>query len=192
MTAFMIAPPAVEPVTLAEARAHLRVSADAEDGLIGRLVTAARAEVERLTRRALVHQDWRLALDAWPPGRVVHFPLAPVASVILVTVYDANGMPQPLAADAWTLDRAGEPPRLKAAPGAPAGLAGLNGIEIDFRAGYGADAEAVPAPLRQAILLLVAHWFERRELIEAAGTPGGIGLPGGFGGLIASHRRLRL
>ncbi|HIE72284.1 MAG TPA: hypothetical protein EYP98_20125 [Planctomycetes bacterium] len=41
-----------------------------------------------------------------------------------------------------------------------------NGIEIDFTAGYGTEASDVPEPIRQALLLLVSHWYERRDPIE--------------------------
>ena len=102
MTALVTSPPALEPVTLAEARAHLRVTATAEDALIERLVAAARAEVERLTRRALIRQGWRLYLDGWPPGRAVRFPVAPVVSVESLTVYDDDGMPVLLPVGAYT------------------------------------------------------------------------------------------
>ena len=64
MTLFRTVEPALEPVTLAEAKAHMRLGHDSEDALIAGLIRAARDEVERTTGTALIDQDWRLALDA--------------------------------------------------------------------------------------------------------------------------------
>lgn len=189
MTAIVTTPPASEPVTLEEARAQLRLTGEAEDGLLGRLIAAARAQVERATRRALVTQGWRLYLDAWPPGRVVRLPVAPVASVETITVYDGDGMPVALDPQAYRLDGAAEPPRLKVSAGAPAGVSGFNGIEIDFTAGYGAGSTDVPQPLRHAVLLLAAHWFEHREAVADIGA---LGMPPGVAALLSSYRMLRL
>lgn len=60
--------PAVEPVTLAEAKAHLRVDGTAEDTLIGSLIVTSRLHVEAAMGLALVTQSWSVFLDAWPPG----------------------------------------------------------------------------------------------------------------------------
>ena len=66
MTLFRTVAPATEPVTLAEAKAYLRLQHDSEDALLAGLVRAAREEVERSTGAALIDQHWRMTLDAWP------------------------------------------------------------------------------------------------------------------------------
>lgn len=189
MTAIVTTPPAQEPVTLEEARAHLRVSGSEEDALIARLIAAARQHLERVARRALVTQGWRLYLDAWPPGRIVRLPVGPVQSVESVAVYDGDGLPVTLAATDYRLDGQAEPPRLRIAAAAPSGVAGFNGIEVEFTAGYGADADGVPQPLRQAILVLVAHWFDGRAAGFDLATAG---VPAGWSALLAPYRMLRL
>jgi uncharacterized phiE125 gp8 family phage protein len=65
MAAILIEEPAIEPLTLAEAKSFLRVEHSADDDLIGALIKAARSEVESATRRALITQGWRIALDCW-------------------------------------------------------------------------------------------------------------------------------
>ena len=73
--------------------------------------------------------------------------------------------------------------------GAPV-LRRRQGLEIDYVAGYGADAAEVPADLRQALLLLVGFWFEHRDTVVAATT--GAAAPAGFERLLAPYRRVRL
>ena len=69
MPSVLVTAPAAEPLTLAEAKLHLRVDDTADDALIGALITAARQHAEHDTRRALVTQTWKLALDASPRQR---------------------------------------------------------------------------------------------------------------------------
>ena len=78
-------PPAVEPVTLAEAKAHLKIDTTDDDALITALIPAARARAEWHTGRALVTQGWTLWLDAWPD--IIAIPLPPLQAVASVTVY---------------------------------------------------------------------------------------------------------
>ncbi len=163
MTAGMITPPAQEPVTVADLRAHLRLAQESEDDLLASFIMAARQEVERSTRRALITQGWRIYLDRWPQSHILRLPVNPVAEVTAVTLYDADGLPSDLDDETWLLDNTSEPARLRVSAGSTAGLRALNGIEISFTAGYGADPADVPETYRQAIRLLAAHWYEHRE-----------------------------
>ncbi len=66
MPLILTAGPSVEPVSLAEAKAHCRVDGTAEDTLIASLIVAARMHVERALDAALIAQGWSLYLDGWP------------------------------------------------------------------------------------------------------------------------------
>jgi uncharacterized phiE125 gp8 family phage protein len=191
MTAALITPPAVEPVALADAKAHLRIDSSADDALLTAALVAARVHVEALTRRVLIEQGWRLYRDAWPPGRALSVSIAPLISVDAVTVYDAEGDPSVLDEDAYVVDAVSVPGRIVLATSAPPPGRAANGIEIDVTAGYGSSSLDVPAPLRQAIMMLVAHWYEHR-----GGPVGhdmaGYFLPQGFEALIAPYRVLAL
>jgi uncharacterized phiE125 gp8 family phage protein len=188
--------PAVEPVTLAEAKAHLRVDGSAEDTLIASLIVTSRLHVEAAAGLALVTQSWSWYLDAWPRGHALELPLRPVQSVAAVRLYDETGAATTVDPATYFLDGAAAPPRL-VRPGAPnaalpwprpARIA--NGIEIAFTAGFGPAPTDVPAPLRQAILLLIAHWHEHRTPLAegAAAEP----LPDMVGALLAPYRSVRL
>lgn len=153
--------PAVEPVTLSEMKAYLRVDDEAEDNLISGLIRAARLMVESASRRILIEQSWRVVMDRWPTGGKVLLPISPLLTVDGIRVLDAAGTATQVPAGSVELDAASDPPCILVAnapePGKP-----RNGIEIALRAGYGASPDAVPATLKLAIRILVAHWYENR------------------------------
>ena len=188
MISYLLAGPAEEPVSLAEARAFLRVDDTAEDALITTLIGAARLHVEGVTGRALLAQSWRVVLDAWPLDDQVKLPVTPFMAVTEITAYDASGAGHevPLA------QFLSEPDRLLL-PRTVAGMPVLRerqGIEVDYVAGFGAEPGDVPADIRQALLGLVAHWFEHRDAVIVAGS--GAVVPSGFDRLVSQYKRVRL
>jgi len=190
MTAYLLAGPAEEPVSLVEAKAFLRLDDTAEDALVETLVTAARLHVEGTTARATVAQSWRLVLDEWPLDREIRLPVGPLLTLSAVTVFDDEGDPTELALGQFETDAA--TPRLLL----PADIDGLpvmrerQGIEIDYVAGFGLDGAAVPADLKHAMLSLVAYWFANRDAVIVAGS--GAVVPPGFDRLVAGYRQVRL
>jgi uncharacterized phiE125 gp8 family phage protein len=187
MAAILLDPPASEPLSLAEAKNYLRVEHGADDALIAAMIAAARVQVESLTRRALVMQSWRIVLDRWPsPGRVAS-PVSPLREVLAARVRDAAGEAQALDLDMFIANTAPSP-GLIAFDGARVihPVQDIAGIEIDIAAGYGAAAD-VPAPLVQAIRLLLARAYEYR----GGGEPG-TALPAGIAELLAPYRVVSL
>ncbi|KAB1076936.1 head-tail connector protein [Methylobacterium soli] len=93
MTPIRVEAPSVEPVTLAEMRAYLRLDPDdggAEDGLIAALIAAARVALEQETRRILVPGRFRLSLADWPPGDLP-LPLSPVTGLLRAGLAGRDG-----------------------------------------------------------------------------------------------------
>jgi uncharacterized phiE125 gp8 family phage protein len=191
MSAILLTPPALEPVSLADAKHFLRVAHDDDDDVIAALIAAARVQVEAQTRRALIEQTWRLVRDIWPAaGRLPILPV-PLMEVTAIRVFEADGAPHVLDVDDFAIDTVSAPAVLafaRGAPRAPGKLAA--GIEIDIAAGYGDAADDVPAPLRQAIRMLVAHWYENRGVIAASGEVAA--MPQSVSSLIAPFRVLSL
>lgn len=191
MTSFLLAGPAAEPVSLAEAKAHLRLDGEEEDPLITTLIAAARIHVEAVTGRVLIAQSWRLVLDCWPTTRVVTLPVGPLIEITAITAYDADG-------EGHMIPLAGILPESGAGPArlflprdlATPMLRERQGLEVDFTAGYGETGDDVPEGLRLAVLRLVAHWFENRDAVILAGS--GSIVPAGLDALLAPWRRVRL
>ena len=189
MPSILLTGPAAEPVTLAEAKLFLRVEHDDDDDLIEALIAGSRIHVEAQTRRALITQTWRLTRDAWPDnGRLGVLPV-PLASLVAARTYDAAGTAHTIDTAVFTLDKASAPALLAFMPGAlPAPGRAAAGIEVDITAGYGASAASVPEPLRQAIRLLVAHWYDNRGLVGSEAAM----LPASVAALLAPYRVLSL
>lgn len=198
MTPVLLTGPAVEPVTLADMKTWLRLDDDGEDRLVASLITASRLMVEAESGRCLVQQTWRLLLDRWPVSGFVRLPVTPVIGVEAVRVCSAMDFSDPstlsiswtpLPAGSFSVEGAGGPDaRLVVHGSPPTPVREQAGIEIDVLAGYGACAEAVPQPLRQAVRTIVARWYEQRGDADG-GTPA---LPREALALIAPYRRLRM
>jgi uncharacterized phiE125 gp8 family phage protein len=160
--------------------------------VIASLIITSRLHVEAALGLALITQSWSLFLDAWPSGPYVRLPLRPVQSVSAVQLYAPDESVETLNPDLFLLDGAGIPSRLirQGSLTWPAPKRIANGIEIAFTAGYGNAVADVPAPIRQAVLLLVAHWYEHREPIEigAAAQP----VPHMVSELLQPYRRVSL
>ena len=187
MTPIRLDEPIVEPVTLAEMRSYLRLDPDdggAEDALVGTLIASARATVEAASRRILVPGRYRIMLTAWPAEGWVPLPLSPLVSLAQAGTVDGAGAVTLLAPGLVRLgDDPIEAPGLVVSPSAPS-LSGRAAL-IEVVAGHGGVGPSPPAPLVEAIRLLVAHGFEQR-----GDTPDA--LPPTVAALIAPWRRLRL
>jgi uncharacterized phiE125 gp8 family phage protein len=170
MTPLLLIAPAIEPVSLGEAKAWLRLDTDDEDDLVQALLVSARLTLEAYTRRFFVTQSWRLVFDAWARAqpRVLAVPLAPLASVAAIRVYDANDAAQTLAPQSYRAPPAPAGGRIVFLADPPAPARRADGIEIDVVVGYGPRASDTPEPLRRAILALVANWHENRGDGQAA------------------------
>jgi uncharacterized phiE125 gp8 family phage protein len=191
MPSILLAGPAVEPITLSEAKQFLRLEHNDDDGIITALIAGSRIHIETQTRRALITQSWRLTRDVWPATGCLALLPVPVKTLDAVRVYRSDGTGLALDLAGFTLDKSDAPARLSflaGAPPAPERPAG--GIEIDITCGYGDAPANVPEPLRQAIRLLVAHWYENRSLV-AVGHEIAV-LPHTVAALIAPYRVLAL
>ncbi|MEO1105590.1 MAG: head-tail connector protein [Pseudomonadota bacterium] len=188
MVAILVSAPQAEPVTRDEAKAHARIDGSAEDAHVDALIKAARTEVENRTGRVLMAQGWRIVRDGVPSGGVVRLAPAPILSVDAVTVYASDGTPEVVAASEYEADLASAPGRLKLGAGRFWGGRAMNGLEVDITCGYGAAAD-VPAPLKHAVLMLVAYWFEQREAAVAGAVAGPVA--NGVSALLAPYRMPR-
>lgn len=163
----LITPPTVEPITLAEAKAQCRVesSVTEEDALITGYIAAARRWCERLGWQSCMTQTLELWLDNWPAADRLTLPRPPLQSVTSITYYDDDDAATVLASSAYYVDTVSVPGRVvlrNDASWPSATLRVANGIAVRFVAGWSMPSQ-VPETTRQAIQLIVGHWYENRE-----------------------------
>lgn len=171
MSLTLLSAPAVEPVTLAEAKAHLKIDTSDDDTLLATLITAARARAEWHTGRAFITQRWQQSFDAWPSDDMVELALPPLMSIEEIAAIAPDGIRTVLSPSSYRVDTASVPARIVFAS-RPSRLRAFDCLQIAFTAGYGAPA-AVPVSVHTAILEIVADIYTQRgdsgDLIGRAG-----------------------
>jgi uncharacterized phiE125 gp8 family phage protein len=157
---FKVITPPTEPVTLADARLHLRVTDTAEDTLISALITAAREYCEHYLQRAVGSQTLELALDEFPEGSI-ELPMGPVTSITSIKYIDTNQAEQTLSGSAYTLDDYSH--QSWAVPAYetewPETLEAANVVKVRYVAGSATPPSAVLAAMK----LIIGHLYENRE-----------------------------
>ena len=152
-----------EPVSLTEAKAQVRVTGTSEDTLITNLIKAAREYCENVTGRALASQTLELLLDRFPPGGF-ELPMPPLQSVTSIKYTNSDGDESTVSAEDYIVDADRQIGRVilgygKSWPSFTPYPS--NPIRVRYVAGY----TSAPQSIKQAMLLLIAHWFANRESV---------------------------
>ena len=174
--------PGTEPVTLAEAKLHLRVDADltADDTLITLLIGAARRYAEMYCNRSLITQRWRLVIDSFPgpsmigvpfgipytlPGHAILLERGRVQSVDGITYTAMDGNEATIPITDWVAETASPIARVTPRFGKiwPIPLPQIGAVKVDFTAGYGDTSAAIPEGIKHWILLRTGTLYENRE-----------------------------
>lgn len=160
--------PATEPVTLDEAKLHLKVECDADDDYITALIKAARRHAELYQNRSYITQTLELRMDRFPKY-LIELPRPPSISLTSIKYIDGGGDTQTLDSSKYTTDFHAYVARIVPAFNEiwPTTRSVINAVTIEYVAGYGAAA-AVPETIKQAIFLLLAIWYVDRTPISEA------------------------
>lgn len=166
----LITQPSSEPITLEQAKAHLRVTGSEEDSLINNLVTAVRNEAESYLNRVLVEQVWDLYLDEFTDEIVIL--KTPVTAITYIKYYDVDGVLQTLARTNYDLDHYNEPasvyPTFDVSHPATKNI--KNAVNIRFTAGYG-DSGDVPEAIKSGMYLYLSYLYDNRGDQTTTGVP---------------------
>ena len=156
--------PTKKPLTLAEVKAHCRITHTDEDIYLDSLIDAAANHAESVTKTALMQRTVNWNLDYFPCF-TMEFPVSPVQSVTFVKYkHPTTGVLTTLDSSEYLTDTISMPARIQPAYGKvwPTTREELNAVKIEFVAGY-SNAKDVPFNIRQAMLMMISHWYENRE-----------------------------
>ena len=160
--------PTVEPVTLAEVKAHLHIDHTADDDYIEDFVIpAARRYAETFTRRAFLQQTWTLKWGGFGADPIV-VPRPPLSSVTSITYLDSNGDSQTWASTKYTIEApSGEYAQhgqvwLAYGQSFPTTRGVVNSVTVTFVAGYGTAATSVPVGIKHGVFMLCEDLYRQR------------------------------
>lgn len=162
----LVTPPAAEPITLAQAKAHLRVESDYDDTQISGLITASREAVEAYTRRTLLHTVWEYRMDGCFPWEI-RLPRGPLRTTtgLAITYVDDAGDTQTLAADQYQVSL-GNVGVIRPAYGLtwPTTRSQMDAVAVQFTAGE-ASASLIPGALLTGLLMELGNRYAYRESV---------------------------
>ena len=164
--------PAVEPLTVAEAKLHLRVDISDDDAYIGTLITAAREWVENYLDRTLITTQLILRAAEFPTEELelARPPMATAgtATAVVITYTLADTTTATLSTALYRVDRTTTPGNVAPIINGtwPSDvIEDANAVAVTYWAGYGPTSASVPATIRHAMLMLIGHWYESRSTV---------------------------
>jgi len=161
--------PSVEPVSVADAKTHLRIDQEfTEDDLyIASLITAARYYVENYVDRTLLRTQLRMKLDYFPAWDLP-LPRPPAMADAVTVQYIPSDNYSLVSFTNFRTDRDSTPAVIRPQWNGtwPTARGAENDVIISWWAGYGTTGADVPVPARHAMLLILSHWYRNRESVS--------------------------
>ncbi|MGC1504856.1 MAG: head-tail connector protein [Sulfitobacter sp.] len=174
-------------------KAHLRLGSgfgpgDVQDAVLLSFLRAAIAAVEGRTGKVLLERSFQQSVTSWRDSVMHMLPVAPVLAVTRLEQVDHQGTRVDVVPETYWLERDGQGSRLRPVGAVLPRIAQGGSVVVHFDAGFAASWEGVPADLRQAVLMLAAHYYEYRH---DTGLSNGC-MPFGVTSLIERYKTLRL
>ncbi|KGM99579.1 phage head-tail connector protein [Clostridium botulinum] len=173
----IITPPSVEPITLEEAKHHLRIDGNDDDLLISSLVKQAREWCEDFQNRKYTTQTLEVVLDTFPNGNAIVFnSISPVQKVESIKYYDADRQEHLFDESSYIVDLDGFVNRVVLNRGEhwpKIELQSVNAVRIRLVVGYGDSGDKVPEAIKWAMILQMKLLYddyrpeEKNKLEEA-------------------------
>jgi len=166
MRAYKVVTPATEnPITLTEAKTHLKVDTTADDTFITNLIKSATSSAQEYTNRFFIQTTIQQVGDKWED--ISNLFKSPVASVTNIKYVDPDGTLQTLNTDIYFLDDVNKPARIGLKPNQsyPDIINRLNAVQVNYIVGLAAGPDEVDEGIRQALLLTIGNWYQNRQAV---------------------------
>ena len=191
----LVTGPTEEPVSLIEAKQHCRIDSTDDDGLIAGYIIAARMMAEGDTRRAFITQTWDYTINyGWPlsnGSQRIELPLGKLQSITSISYVDTAGATQVLASNQYTVITSETGGLIVPAYNVSWPDVRWQVGNITVRMVVGWLAHEFPSDLRQAMMMLISHWYESRESVSAIGQPQSV-VPMATESILSSYRISRI
>ena len=166
MRAFKVVTPATSnPITLTEAKTHLKVDTTADDTFITNLIKSATSSAQEYTNRFFIQTTIQQVGDKWED--ISNLFKSPVLSVTNIKYIDPDGTLQTLNTDIYFVDDVNKPARIGLKPNKsfPEIIDRLNAVQVNYVVGIAAGADEVDEGIRQALLLTIGNWYQNRQAV---------------------------
>ena len=166
MRAFKVVTPATSnPITLTEAKTHLKVDTTADDTFITNLIKSATSSAQEYTNRFFIATTIQQVGDKWED--ISNLLKSPVASVTNIKYVDTSGSLQTLSTDVYFVDDVNKPARIGLKPNQsyPEIIDRLNAVQVNYVVGLATGSDEVDEGIRQALLLTIGNWYQNRQAV---------------------------
>ena len=166
MRAYKVVTPATEnPITLTEAKTHLKVDTTADDTFITNLIKSATSSAQEYTNRFFIQTTIQQVGDKWED--ISNLFKSPVLSVTNIKYVDPDGTLQTLNTDIYFLDDVNKPARIGLKPNQsyPQIINRLNAVQVNYIVGLAEGPDEVDEGIRQALLLTIGNWYQNRQAV---------------------------
>lgn len=166
MRAYKVVTPATSnPITLTEAKTHLKVDTTADDTFITNLIKSATSSAQEYTNRFFIATTIQQVGDKWED--ISNLLKSPVASVTNIKYVDTSGSLQTLNTDVYFVDDVNKPARIGLKPNQsfPEIIDRLNAVQVNYVVGIAAGPDEVDEGIRQALLLTIGNWYQNRQAV---------------------------
>lgn len=165
----------IYPISLSEAKDHLRLSTDHDDLRVRGLIKVATEVLENTTGRSFINRTLRHIKPCFNDTReVIYLPRPPLVSITTLDYFDIDGASQTVASGNYQVYVSNEVQGfVKPEPGFSWPATELNrhnAVTIDYVAGYGTERTDVPESARQWMLMLIRHWYDNPSAIISGQT----------------------
>lgn len=159
----LVTGPTAEPLSLSEVKKHLEIATSdtVHDTHLSSLISEAREQWESDTDSATCYQTYKVRVEGLQDK--FRLPKGPIQSITSITYFDGNNVSQTLSASLYQLHI--DEFRIAYQQILPTTAARWDAWTINYRCGYSQDATLVPAIAKRAMLLLVGHYFENRDML---------------------------